>query len=58
MKNYTRFNYIFKNTKSLARYKANPWENGTWPKPNNPLDNMQPDRIDKEIIDEYGKYII
>jgi hypothetical protein len=55
MRKFARINNIYKNVSSNSRFKANIGENGPWPKPNNPWDNLQPDRLDKNVVDEYGK---
>jgi hypothetical protein len=50
----TRSN-VFSNVKSLARYLNIDTAPSSFRKPMHPLDNLNPSRKDKEMIDEYDK---
>lgn len=39
--------------KNTSRYQPYNVGHATWPKPFNALDNADPTRFDKEIVDEY-----
>jgi hypothetical protein len=58
MQKYVRLNKILNNPKSLARYQN--WPSGypsTFSKPMNPLDNLDPSRTDRSVVDEYDQLV-
>jgi hypothetical protein len=57
MKKYVRVNSINSLTKAKARYQPYWFQPEPWPKPNNPWDNIEPSRLNQNVIDEYEKYL-
>ena len=57
MKQYYKlgFNNIFKQAKITARYQNLMYKPAPIPKPMNPMDNLDPTKNDKTMIDEYDQ---
>ena len=57
MKKYYKlgFNNIFKQAKITARYQNLMYKPSPIPKPMNPMDNLDPTKNDKTMIDEYDQ---
>jgi hypothetical protein len=49
---FNKFNNIFKHMGLTARYQPYNFKPSPWPKPNNPYDNLDPNRMNKDIKDE------